>query len=39
VIDNWLPTMATRIKPCTLHSYHRNLEIHVLPTLGGKKLQ
>jgi integrase len=39
VIDNWLPTTATRVKPSTLHSYRRNLEIHVLPTLGGKKLQ
>jgi len=38
-IDSWLPTMATRIKPSTLHSYRRNLEIHVLPALGGKPLQ
>ena len=38
-IDSWLPTMVTRIKPSTLHSYRRNLEIHVLPTLGGKPLQ
>jgi integrase len=38
-IDSWLPTMETRIKPSTLHSYRRNLEIHVLPALGGKPLQ
>ena len=38
-IDSWLPTMSTRIKPSTLHSYRRNLEIHVLPVLGGKPLQ
>jgi hypothetical protein len=38
-IDSWLPTMATPIKPSTLHSYRRNLEIHVLPVLGGKPLQ
>jgi integrase len=38
-IDHWLPVMATRIKPSTLHSYRRNLEIHVLPTLGDRKLQ
>jgi integrase len=37
-IDSWLPMMATRIKPSTLHSYRRNLEIHVLPLLGGKPL-
>lgn len=30
---------STRVKPSTLHSYRRNLQIHVLPTLGGKKLQ
>jgi integrase len=38
-IDSWLPMMATRIKPSTLHSYRRNLEIHVLPPLGRKPLQ
>ena len=38
-IDSWLPTMTTRVKPSTLHSYRRNLEIHVLPALGGKPLQ
>lgn len=37
--DSWLPVMATRIKPSTLHSYRRNLEIHVLPPLGGRPLQ
>jgi integrase len=30
---------ATRVKPTTLYSYRRNLEIHVLPALGGKLLQ
>jgi integrase len=38
-IDSWLPMMAARIKPSTLHSYRRNLEIHVLPVLGGRPLQ
>ncbi|WP_249019493.1 Arm DNA-binding domain-containing protein [Conexibacter sp. S30A1] len=38
-IAGWLPVMATRIKPSTLHSYRRNLEMHVLPVLGGKPLQ
>ena len=37
--DNWLPVTTTRVKTSTLHSYRRNLEIHVLPTLGGKLLQ
>jgi integrase len=39
VTDNWLPMTATRVKPSTLHSYRRNLEIHVLPSLGSKQLQ
>ena len=29
----------TRVKPSTLHSYQRNLELHVLPSLGAKRLQ
>ena len=39
VTDTWLPMTATRVKPSTLFSYRRNLEIHVLPTLGRKTLQ
>ena len=39
VIESWLPMTATRVKPTTLHSYRRNLEIHVLPVLGSKQLQ
>ncbi len=39
VNESWLPMTATRVKPTTLHSYRRNLEIHVLPTLGSKPLQ
>ncbi len=38
ITGSWLPTLSTRVKPSTLHSYRRNLEIHVLPALGGKKL-
>jgi hypothetical protein len=39
VNDSWLPMTATRVKPTTLRSYRRSLEIHVLPTLGSKRLQ
>jgi integrase len=39
VNDSWLPTSASRLKPTTYHSYRRNMEIHVLPTLGTKPLQ
>ena len=36
---DWLPTARMRLRPSTLHSYERNLRIHVLPTLGGTPLQ
>jgi integrase len=36
---SWLPMTEPRVKPSTFHSYRRNLEIHVLPTLGAKPLQ
>jgi integrase len=36
---SWPPMTEPRVKPSTFHSYRRNLEIHVLPTLGAKPLQ
>ena len=33
-VREWMPTMRTQIKPSTWRSYERNLEIHVLPSLG-----
>jgi len=39
VRDSWLPMTEPRVKPSTLHSYTRNLELHVLPVLGQKPLQ
>ncbi len=38
VIDRWLPSMRTRLKPSTWDSYRRNMELHVLPRLGNWKL-
>jgi integrase len=35
----WLPMTEPRVKPSTFYSYKRNLELHVLPTLGNKLLQ
>ena len=35
----WLPLIADRVKPSTLHSYRSNLELHVLPTLGRRQLR
>lgn len=39
VRNDWLPTMQTQVKKSTWDSYRRNLENHVLPTLGGTPLQ
>jgi len=38
VIDNWLPTIRTQVKPSTFESYARNITHHVLPRLGSRKL-
>lgn len=37
--NHWLPTMESRVKPSTFDSYRRNLELHVLPRLGGRQLR
>lgn len=39
VRDSWLPMIESRIKPSTFDSYRRNMELHVLPALGGRPLQ
>ena len=35
----WLPNMKGRVKPTTFDSYQRNLELHVLPDMGGRQLR
>jgi integrase len=37
--DSWLPMTGPRVKPTTFHSYRQNLELHVIPVLGQKRLQ
>ena len=37
--NQWLPMIKARVKPSTFDSYRRNLELHVLPTLGGCQLR
>jgi integrase len=37
--ESWLPMTGPRVKPTTFHSYKRNLELHVIPVLGQKRLQ
>jgi len=39
VRESWLPTIASRVKPSTLDSYRRNMDIHVLPAVGALPLQ
>ncbi|MEX2253370.1 MAG: site-specific integrase [Thermoleophilaceae bacterium] len=39
VRESWLPMIESRIKPSTFDSYRRNMELHVLPALGGRPLQ
>jgi len=36
---SWLPMTEPRVKPSTFFSYKRNLELHVIPVLGRKRLQ
>jgi len=35
----WLPLIAERVKPSTLDSYRRNLDLHVLTRLGQRQLR
>lgn len=39
VRSDWLPLMKQQVKASTWSSYERNLELHVLPTLGSRQLQ
>lgn len=38
VETEFLPAIRPEIRPATFHSYERNLRLHVLPTLGDRKL-
>lgn len=38
VTAQWLPTVRSQLKPSTFDSYRRNLELHVLPRIGGRRL-
>ena len=39
VRDQWLPIMRSQVKVSTWDSYSRNMELHVLPVLGGRQMQ
>lgn len=38
-IDLWIKAERTQVRPSTWASYDRNLRIHVVPSLGSRKLQ
>lgn len=37
--DQWLPAAKTSVRPSTWDSYRRNLQLHVLPKIGGLAVQ
>lgn len=39
LIERWLPTKRSQLRPTTHDSYRRNIERHVLPALGARPLQ
>ena len=38
IVDSWLPTMRTQVKPTTWDNYERMLRLHVIPVLGHRAL-
>jgi integrase len=38
-IEEWLPAVRPSLRPSTYESYAGNLQKHILPTLGARKLQ
>lgn len=39
LVERWLPTMKASVRTSTWDSYRRNIELHILPALGGIPLQ
>jgi hypothetical protein len=37
--EQWLPGLASQVRPTTLHGYRTNLARYVIPRLGGVLLQ
>jgi integrase len=38
-VEAWLPILRTQVRRQTYNSYERNLRLHILPAIGGKRLQ
>ena len=39
LLDRWLPSIETSVRPSTFDSYTRQLKLHVIPHLGRVQLQ
>jgi integrase len=39
LLDRWLPLVENSLRPTTFDSYQRMLRLHIVPTIGGIKLQ
>ena len=37
--QRWLPAQVSQLSPATFDSYRRNIELHVIPRIGGVPLQ
>jgi integrase len=37
-LQDWLTAITSTVRPSTLHSYRRNLELHVIPHIGRLRL-
>lgn len=38
-LTEWLATIEPTVRPATLHSYQRNIRVHVIPRLGAVQLR
>lgn len=39
LVDQWLPSAKQTLRPSTYSSYERNIRLHVLPVIGGVRVQ
>lgn len=38
-LRDWLPAIQSRVRASTWESYKRNVELHIIPRIGGIQLQ
>jgi hypothetical protein len=37
--DEWLPAKEAQLRPTTFEAYRMNCEVHIIPALGGRRIQ